>query len=99
ETVMPSTLNRRVDRCFFETALLSPARVPGLAGTGHDHQLARRHDAELVMIAGAVRRWRLTDELGEAGGEGAQTPPADREAHVRHGQVAAPQQRLRPFDA
>lgn len=53
---------------------------------------------QLVVVAGAVRRWRLTDELGEPCAEGAEARPADRQANVCHAQVTPAQHGLCPLD-
>jgi hypothetical protein len=51
------------------------------------------------VVAVAVGRRRLADQLGEAGAERAERRTADGQAHVGDGEVAAAQQCLRPLDA
>src|SRR6516164_5281921 len=99
ETVMAPTLGGCSDGMLLRNCSLprAPGRRP--ARPGHDHRLAGGHATELLVIAGAVHRRRLADELSEAGGEGAEARTADRETDLRHAQVAATQQRLRPLDA
>jgi len=81
---MPMTLGGRGDGCFSETTL-SPAAPPR---PGQHHRLAARQEAEVAVVTRAVRARRLPNELGEAGAEGTEARAADREADIRHAQVA-----------
>src|SRR3974390_370504 len=79
---MAPTLGGRGGRMLLRNCSLPRAPGSRPARPGHHHRLAGGHAAELVVVAGAVHRRRLADELSEAGGEGAEARTADRETDV-----------------
>src|ERR1700727_179467 len=89
QMVIAPTLGGCGDGCFSETAFFGASLAPAPARPGQDHRLAGGHDPQLVVVAGPVRRRSLADELGEAGGEGAQAGTANCEADIGHALVAA----------
>jgi hypothetical protein len=67
--------------------------------SGHLLGHARRHPAVACARIAPVGAGRHTDQLGEAGAEGAERRAADREADLGDAEVAAAQQRHRALDA
>jgi hypothetical protein len=66
---------------------------------GHLLLHARRQSGLGAGRLVAIGARRQTDQLGEAGAEGAERRAADREADLGDAEVATAQQRHRPFDA
>src|SRR5271166_2851371 len=68
------------------------------ARSGCVHTHTRWDDLEIAVVAGAVLRRRLADDLAEAGAERAERGAPDGETRLGDRQPLA-QKRLRPLDA